>query len=87
MIIKKQYTTEDEKHTIITKNNNLILIEVQELFEGKFLIFSDVPIEKKIVYVNIPKKELEISTQRIQALEKSNAELMVMVTTMAAPTV
>lgn len=49
MNYKFQYTTNDERATILNNNKDKILIEEQNITEGNFLIFSDVkPIENQI---------------------------------------
>lgn len=49
MNYKFQYTTDEEKTTILNNNKDKILIEEQNITEGNFLIFSDVkPVENQI---------------------------------------
>jgi hypothetical protein len=43
MIYKFQYNTEEEKTKIMSDNISKILLEVQNIKEGNFLIFSDTP--------------------------------------------
>ncbi|OLN21911.1 hypothetical protein BTO30_12495 [Domibacillus antri] len=59
MVEKVQFETEEEKQQIIFNKSAMFLIEEQRLFEGNFLIFSDVSPEKEVVYVNLPAEELE----------------------------
>ncbi|MBV4424931.1 hypothetical protein [Clostridium tyrobutyricum] len=42
MIYKFQYKTDDEKINILNQNKDKILIEIQNITEGNFLIFSDI---------------------------------------------
>ncbi len=49
MTYKYQYTTEEDKLKILNSNKDKILIEDQNITEGKFLIFSDVkPLENQV---------------------------------------
>lgn len=49
MIYKYQYTDSEDRQTILNSNSNKILIEDQNIFEGNFLIFSDVkPLEMQL---------------------------------------
>lgn len=41
MIKKIQYTTSDERQTIINQNKDLFLVEEQNISEGNYLIFDD----------------------------------------------
>jgi len=41
MQYKYQYITEEEKQNILDANLDKFLVEVQDITEGKFLIFSD----------------------------------------------
>lgn len=43
MNYKIQFTDQTDKETKIKANSDKTLIEVQEITEGNFLIFSDVP--------------------------------------------
>lgn len=66
MIIKIQYTDENERRTIIEANVDKYLIEEHNIQEGNFLIFSDSPrleeriekIEQQIQNDNIIKFEV-----------------------------
>lgn len=57
MLYKLQYNSSSERENILTANANLFLVEEQNISEGNFLIFSDVPVEKETIYVNVPEKE------------------------------
>lgn len=67
MIYKFQYKSNSERESIIATNDNKFLIEEQNIKEGNFLIFSDEPLPEKVVYVNIPEKELELLKAQNQA--------------------
>lgn len=54
-----QYTNEEERSRVLDQNSHLILIEEQNITEGSFLIFSDVPLPEPIVYVTVPQEEFE----------------------------
>ena len=43
MIFKYQYSTQEERDLIISQNDDKILIEEQNITEGNFLLFSNVP--------------------------------------------
>lgn len=75
MLYKYQYETEEEKQDILSANTDKRLIEVQNITEGNFLIFSDQPIEKEVVYINVPQNEIE-------ALKQSIAELTLLLVQM-----
>jgi hypothetical protein len=69
LITKIQYTTEEERQSIMNSNSGLILVETQNLFEGNFLVFSDTPPEEKIVYTNVPQVEFD-------SLQQQNAQII-----------
>lgn len=53
MKFKHQYKDETDKQVILDANKDKILIEEQRLFEGNFLIFSDIkPLEFQIKDLN-----------------------------------
>lgn len=59
MRYRYEYQTDEERASIINNNSQLFLIEEQNIIDGNFLIFSDEPLEKEIVYMNLPEKEFE----------------------------
>lgn len=65
---KIEYKDAIERQNIIEENAHLILIEEQNIFEGNFLIFSDIPPEKDVVYTNVPADEIENIKQSIAEL-------------------
>ena len=70
MEFKFKFETEEEKNELIKNKNNegLFLIEVQYLFEGNYLIFSD----KEVVH---EPTEIEILANKISILEAENETL------------
>lgn len=53
MNYKFEYKTDDEKNNILNQNKDKILIEIQNITEGNFLIFSDVkPLENQLNDLN-----------------------------------
>ena len=70
MEFKFKFETEEEKVELIKNKNNegLFLIEVQYLFEGNYLIFSD----KEVVH---EPTEIEILANKISILEAENETL------------
>ena len=67
-----EYSNLQERQNIIAENSHLILIEEQNITEGNFLIFSDKPIPKRIIYTQIPAEEIE-------AIKQSIAELTIII--------
>lgn len=59
MTYRFQYTNNEERKSILEVNKDKYLIEEQNYFEGNFLVYSDVPPVKEIVYVNVPQEKLE----------------------------
>lgn len=57
MIFKFEYKTEDERAQIINSNKDKELFEEQIITEGNFLVFTDMPIEKETIYINVPESE------------------------------
>lgn len=43
MLYKKEYVTPEERQALIDQNKDKTLIEEQNILEGNFLIFSDIP--------------------------------------------
>ena len=72
MEFKFKFETEEEKNELIKNKNNegLFLTEVQYLFEGNYLIFSD----KEVVH---EPTEIEIMQDKISILETENEKLKV----------
>ena len=72
MEFKFKFETEEEKNELIKNKNNegLFLIEVQYLFEGNYLIFSD----KEVVH---EPTEIEILANKISILEAENEKLKI----------
>ncbi|MBS4173469.1 hypothetical protein [Bacillus sp. FJAT-49736] len=67
MKLKIQYFSPEEREKILSENSALYLVEEQNIIVGNFLIFSDTPAEKEVVYVNLPQKELELLKAQVQA--------------------
>lgn len=65
---KVEYKNAIERQNIIKENSHLILIEEHNTFEGNFLVFSDTLPEKEIVYINVPKDEIDNIKQAIAEL-------------------
>ena len=63
-----EYHTEQERQDIINQNLDLFLIEERNITEGNFLVFSDTLPEKEIVYINVPKDEIDSMKQAIAEL-------------------
>lgn len=77
-----QYSSEEERDNILQTKSDLILIEEQNITEGNFLIFSDVPLDPPIIYINVPEVELNdlknkllTANEKYQALDKTNTAL------------
>lgn len=77
---KFQYISQAERDSLIRQNANLFMVEEQNISEGNFLIFSDVPSEKTVVYTNVPEKDFaELQTENTtlkQQLEQTNKDLV-----------
>ena len=65
MLTKIQYTYDLNRLSIITANNTKILVEEQNLFDGNFLIFSDVLLPIPAVYISVPQEEFEALNTRV----------------------
>ena len=63
-----EYHTEQERQDIINQNLDLFLIEERNITEGNFLVFSDTLPEREIVYINVPKDEIDNIKQAIAEL-------------------
>jgi hypothetical protein len=71
MITKIQYSNISERNTIIEENSNLILVEEQNIKEGNFLMFSDVPVEREIIFINAPKEEFDNFKTQLEASQEA----------------
>jgi len=67
MRVKKQYTTLEERESLIQENSDLFLIEEHNIFEGNFLVFAD-------DYPELPGPELTLSEQ-VAELKQENTLL------------
>jgi hypothetical protein len=66
MLLKYQYSSEDEKKSILQENAGKFLIEEQHLITGHFLIFTDVAtIETEVSTI---KERLTLSESAIDFL-------------------
>jgi hypothetical protein len=54
---KIQYNSDSERITIIEENSALILVEEHNIYDGNFLIFSNIPLEKEIIYTQVPQED------------------------------
>lgn len=68
MFYKFEYTSDSEKELIVKENPNLILVEVQNIFEGNFLIFSEEPLPSTTIYKNVSISEFEEVKNRLADL-------------------
>jgi hypothetical protein len=66
-----QYSNSEERQIALDNNINLALVEERNIIEGNFLIFSDVPLEKEIVYANVPQEEFEKNKEQILQLKEN----------------
>lgn len=72
-----QYTTKQERATIIQQNEHLFLIGEQNIIDGNFLIFSDAPLEPlpaPKIFISIPEEVLEKLKSENESLKQSQAE-------------
>lgn len=67
MKVKKQYTTLEERESLIQDNSDLFLIEEHNIFEGNFLVFAD-------EYPELSGPELTLSEQ-VAELQQENTLL------------
>lgn len=75
MNFKFQYKTVDERNEIISENNDKFLIEEQNLFEGNFLVFSDIkPID--LIINEIEKNQRYDSLIQFEVLATIYEELL-----------
>lgn len=49
LVFKYEYRDKTDKQTILNDNKDKILIEEQNYFDGKFLVFSDTPREEDML--------------------------------------
>jgi hypothetical protein len=59
MEYKYAYATDQDKANLLQQNSNKVLVEMQDLIEGKFLIFADEPRPTEKIYVDGTKEEIE----------------------------
>ena len=73
MFRRIQYSDLSDREEKIKQNNDWFLVEEQNIIEGNFLIFSDVPIEpvKETIYTNIPEEEYESLKREAQATQEA----------------
>ncbi|EHB65277.1 hypothetical protein [Paenibacillus lactis] len=67
MKVKKQYTTLEERESLIQENSDLFLIEEHNITEGNFLVFAD-------EYPELPGPEPTLSEQ-VAELKQENTLL------------
>ncbi len=69
MIKKIQYTTSDERQTIIDQNKELFLIEEQNISDGNFLIFDESrPIQYQLRTIEEITMQSAINTEYVASL-------------------
>lgn len=87
-MIKIQFNSDEEKENIKKEqfSKNFLLIEEQYLFEGNFLIFSDVAPEKEIVYVNVPQEGFESIKSDVTEAAETTATVLEDTTVIAETT-
>lgn len=71
-----EYKTIEQREMIINDNKNLVLIEEQNLLNGNFLIFSDTIPTEEVIYINVPKKDLDELESRTTSVEDMLLQLM-----------
>ena len=76
MQVRVQYNTLEERENILSEYSDYILVGEDRLFEGNFLIFSDTPIEKEIVYMNMPKSKITAIEDSLESQNNDNLILM-----------
>lgn len=78
MLYKYEYSTEQERHSILDANTDKFLIEEQNITEGNFLIFSAVlpKPEIRIVYKDVPEEEINDLKLRTQDIELVLADIV-----------
>ncbi|MDW0112969.1 hypothetical protein QT711_07210 [Sporosarcina saromensis] len=68
MKITLEYKNADEKQTLLAEHSDKYLVEEKNLFEGKFLVFTDIkPVEIEIIEL---KQEIRISNAKNNALSE-----------------
>jgi hypothetical protein len=73
-LIKFQYSTETEKDEIINSNTHLHLCEQQNLFEGNFLVFSELPLPIVPYYSNVEFEKLKSENTLLKSQLQSTQE-------------
>lgn len=73
MLKTVQYYSNQERELLLLDNSDLILVEEKNIIEGNFLVFSDVPIEEKIItiYTNVPEEEFNSLKAENKALSET----------------
>lgn len=71
MILKIEYQNDSERTNLLNENSNLIIIEEQNVTEGNFLIFSDIPLEPRIIYTEVPEQEFKNLKSRQESTEEA----------------
>lgn len=86
MRIKIQYSNLEERENIISENLTLFLIEEQNVSEGNFLVFSDMPLEKEIVYTQVPKEDFQALQSNVTEVAETTATVLEDTTAIAETT-
>jgi hypothetical protein len=76
MLLKIEYSMVD-RESIIDEYSHLYLVMEENISEGNFRTFSDVPIEKEVIYVNVPEKvftNLKEENTLLKAQTQANAD-------------
>lgn len=71
MLYKFQYHDEKERTNLINQHSNFDLIEIQNITEGNFLIFSDEPLPVQIVYTQVPSGEIQSLKEQSESLQQT----------------
>lgn len=66
-----QYTSDSEVADIKQQNSDLFLIEIRNILEGNFLVFSDTPVQTRTIDVERP-----ITNTNLVELQDQNLILM-----------
>lgn len=82
MLIRIEYTDSNSRDNIISQNADKILVEEQNITEGNFLIFSDIPLNEKVVYKDVSESEFEQLKLENEATKQALAELTVYISMM-----
>jgi len=71
MIYKIQYDTQEDMERIIEEQSDKFLIEVHNLIDGNFLVFSDTapkPVEPQVVFTQVPQEEFQAMQKALDDL-------------------